>query len=250
MKLYTYKYIYQYPFQNITIEDNSVLHLIISIEEGKETVLNEQTINTSNLEKNIIYTLNFLVDGYYSFLSSELHEPVSADAALRIYVSNSGEINLYAPIRTNISPSSNVEIIYVDQHIEKLEEKNRNNIQFNFRNELTKNYPEYHNSTISRAYHDMLHDLIDPNYACAYLDAQVEILTKILMNILDKHPELFDESSIEDYEEIKNLLAETSLFNIKSSNKIVQELANKKPVRDMQQTYYKFKKARAIGEQK
>ena len=216
-----------YPYQKIKVQNN-IIYLELDLYENYSTQIKTKEIDISTLEKNTIYTLSYGISGYYYFLINDKHEPLSQYAALRFYLANNGDICFYSLINTQIVPTSdNIKVIKINK-----------NEHFNYRNELGVKYPEYKLSNIKRAEHDMMHDLIDPNYSCACQDAQIEILTKIILNIIHKNPEIFDMSTIDDFSEIKDILESTSLFNIKTSEKIKKELLNKQYIRNLQKEYY------------
>ena len=82
----------------------------------------------------------------------------------------------------------------------------------------------------------MLHDLIDANYSCTCQDAQIEILTKIILNILKNNPKIITEDCLSNLDTVINSLNGTSLFNIKN-----EERENKKYIRNLQKEYYSLK---------
>lgn len=232
MKIFMYddEKISQHPSQILEINGN-ILTTHINIETNP--VFKDKTIDTTTLDKNTIYTLNYMIYGYYPFMVSESHDAVSDYAALRIYVSNSGDICLYAPIKTIISPTSttkDIEIITIDK------------VNFlHFRDELAQLYPEYKEKNEHIAYHDSLHDILDANYSLACQDAQLEVLTRILLNIIQKNPDLLDDSSKDILSKVESALENTSLLKVKSIDKIKEEIENKHFIRDLQVQYYNMK---------
>ena len=87
----------------------------------------------------------------------------------------------------------------------------------------------------------MLHDLIDANYSCTCQDAQIEILTKIILNIIKNNPKIITEDCLSNLDTVINLLNDTSLFNIKNEESIIKEIENKKYIRNLQKEYYSLK---------
>ena len=69
----------------------------------------------------------------------------------------------------------------------------------------------------------MLHDLIDANYSCTCQDAQIEILTKIILNILKNNPKIITEDCLSNLDAVINSLNDTSLFNIKMKKVLLKK---------------------------
>ena len=149
----------------------------------------------------------------------------------RSYISNNNAVELYSPINIYISETSEqINRIYLD-----------NFGKFNFRAEISNKYLEYQEKSKKIAYHDMLHDLIDANYSCTCQDAQIEILTKIILNILKNNPKIITEDCLSNLDAVINSLNDTSLFNIKNEESIIKEIENKKYIRNLQKEYYSLK---------
>lgn len=230
MNLYSYKTTKDCPFQTIIVKDN-IITLSITLNNQRDAYIKTKIIDISKLDKNKIYTLNYLIDGYYQFLIDDEHEPISEYAALRIYISNNNAVELYSPINIYISETSEqINRIYLD-----------NFGKFNFRAEISNKYLEYQEKSKKTAYHDMLHDLIDANYSCTCQDAQIEILTKIILNILKNNPKIITEDCLSNLDTVINSLNDTSLFNIKNEESIIKEIENKKYIRNLQKEYYSLK---------
>lgn len=233
MILYSYKTSEVYPRQILSYSQNMIT-LTIKTFKNRDIESNTKIIYFSELDKNKVYSLDYMINGYYEYLIDDEHEPNSEYAALKIYISNNGEVNIFSPI--------NIEISETSEQINKviLTEK-----YFNFRALLSDKYPEYAEKVERMSYHDMIHDLIDPNYACACHDAQLEIITKLLLSIIENNPNLLSSSdSNNNIAHLINLLEETSLFNVKSEESIKKELENKKYIRNLQTQYYKLKSKR------
>jgi hypothetical protein len=85
-------------------------------------------------------------------------------------------------------------------------------------------------------------DVLDPNVSISVLDAQLEIVTKLLLPLLDRNKENMSEEDEALLDELKEAFNNTSLFNIKKSSKIMDEVKEtKKRIRKMQETFYNYK---------
>jgi hypothetical protein len=92
---------------------------------------------------------------------------------------------------------------------------------------------------IKKAKRDLISDL-DYSVSLAYLEAQVDILSKLMFTLLDAHSEIT--GSIGEYADIKRAVSNTSVLNIKSIAKCLEEInINKQNVRTLQEAYYAAK---------
>ena len=66
MNLYSYKTTKDCPFQTIIVKDN-IITLSITLNNQRDAYIKTKIIDISKLDKNKIYTLNYLIDGYINF---------------------------------------------------------------------------------------------------------------------------------------------------------------------------------------
>lgn len=85
---------------------------------------------------------------------------------------------------------------------------------------------------------------LSPNETLAYVDSQIDILTKILINILDNNPSIKN-NVLQDLPNLQTFIDayhSTNLLNIKNFDKCVNEIIETKgKVRDKQNDFYQYK---------
>ena len=62
-----------------------------------------------------------------------------------------------------------------------------------------------------------------------------------MLNIIQKNPDLLDDSSKDILSKVEPALENTSLLKVKSIDKIKEEIENKHFIRDLQVQYYNMK---------
>lgn len=215
--------------QGMTISENGIkLELLLeTIQNDRETF----TLKYDDIEPNLKYAILFSHEGYSPFIVDESHDIFSSDsAAIFIFKSDSGDINIQCRLDTQIADDSC-----------KYEEAE--NIP-NFRVEMRKLYSTYAVHTDKMFYHNAFIEALNNKTTLAYLDAQVELMSSILLKILDKHSELISDIDI-DFIPIKTAFENTSLLNIKDIDKVLDEInTNKQYVRKLQKKYYELKNSK------
>lgn len=92
---------------------------------------------------------------------------------------------------------------------------------------------------------------MDPNQSLAYIEAQLDMVTRVLCYLLDKNPDI-KASLIEGFPELPEFMSEllnSSVFNIKTSEKCLEEIKNgKSRARDLQKAYYHIKDINRFGQ--
>ena len=140
-----------------------------------------------------------------------------------IFKSSSGDIHIQFNIPTNINKDS---CKYND------DDEYPNNFRLKMMS-LYNDYKEYENKLF---YHNAFIDAINNKVSLSYIDAQMELITSLLFDILEKNPELIKNINLD---KIKNALDETSLSKIKDDEKILDEIkTSKKYIRSLQKKYY------------
>ena len=209
-------------FQEATIKENN-LELTLTLETTDEDKKNI-TINYDEIEPNLKYAVLYLAEGYSPFIVNEKYDIYASDyAAVFIFKSSSGDIHIQFNIPTNINKDS---CKYND------DDEYPNNFRLKMMS-LYNDYKEYENKLF---YHNAFIDAINNKVSLSYIDAQMELITSLLFDILEKNPELIKNINLD---KIKNALDETSLSKIKDDEKILDEIkTSKKYIRSLQKKYY------------
>ena len=212
--------------QNAVIRKNSITLSLIDKKKDRNGFIE---INFESLEQNLKYVILFSIDGYSPFIINEKYGIHSSDyAAALLFRSSNDDINIFFPISTEIDNEKSCEY--------SIEEKTLSN----FRIKMAEMYPDYKKRQEQLFYHHAFIDVINEKNSLAYIDAQMELLTYILIKLINSHPELVEE--IEKFSDIKNAFSETSLMNIKPIEKIINELyTSKNYMRNLQKKYYEIK---------
>lgn len=212
-------------FQEATIKENN-LELTLTLETTDEDKKNI-TINYDEIEPNLKYAVLYLAEGYSPFIVNEKYDIYASDyAAVFIFKSSSGDIHIQFNIPTNINKDS---CKYNDDEYP-------NNFRLKMMS-LYNDYKEYENKLF---YHNAFIDAINNKVSLSYIDAQMELITSLLFDILEKNPELIKDVNLD---KIKNALDETSLSKIKDDEKILDEIkTSKKYIRSLQKKYYDLRK--------
>ena len=209
-------------FQEATIKENN-LELTLTLETADEDKKNI-TINYDKIKPNLKYAVLYLAQGYSPFIVNEQYDIYASDyAAVFIFKSSSGDIHIQFNIPTNINKDS---CKYND------DDEYPNNFRLKMMS-LYNDYKEYENKLF---YHNAFIDAINNKVSLSYIDAQMELITSLLFDILEKNPELIKNINLD---KIKNALDETSLSKIKDDEKILDEIkTSKKYIRSLQKKYY------------
>lgn len=212
-------------FQEATIKENN-LELTLTLETTDEDKKNI-TINYDEIEPNLKYAVLYLAEGYSPFIVNEKYDIYASDyAAVFIFKSSSGDIHIQFNIPTNINKDS---CKYNDDEYPD-----------NFRLKMMSLYNDYKEYENKLFYHNAFIDAINNKVSLSYIDAQMELITSLLFDILEKNPELIKNVNLD---KIKNALDETSLSKIKDDEKILDEIkTSKKYIRSLQKKYYDLRK--------
>lgn len=212
-------------FQEATIKENN-LELTLTLETTDEDKKNI-TINYDEIEPNLKYAVLYLAEGYSPFIVNEKYDIYASDyAAVFIFKSSSGDIHIQFNIPTNINKDS---CKYNDDEYPN-----------NFRLKMMSLYDDYKEYENKLFYHNAFIDAINNKVSLSYIDAQMELITSLLFDILEKNPELIKDVNLD---KIKNALDETSLSKIKDDEKILDEIkTSKKYIRSLQKKYYDLRK--------
>lgn len=212
-------------FQEAIIKENS-LELTLTLETADEDKSNI-TINYDDIEPNLKYAVLYLAEGYSPFTINEKYDIYASDyAAVFIFKSSSGDVHIQFNIPTDINKDSC--------------EYNNDEYPDNFRLKMMALYDDYKEYENKLFYHNAFIDAINNKVSLSYIDAQMELITSLLFNILEKNPELIKDVNLD---KIKNALDETSLSKIKDEEKILNEIkTSKKYIRSLQKKYYDLRK--------
>lgn len=84
---------------------------------------------------------------------------------------------------------------------------------------------------------------LPPNDSLAVIEAQIDIVTKILFLLLDKLPEESAQILAEfpQFPTVRSKLQDTSVLTVKSIDNCIKEFDGKQKIRNLQQEYYKLK---------
>lgn len=105
---------------------------------------------------------------------------------------------------------------------------------------ICERYPEYKEKIELRdARREMLLKA-DPNNSLSYIEAQLDILTQIILELVKANPAV--KKAVPGFEEFESVFASTNLFNIKPFEKCLGEIIKlKSEMRQIQKGYYNAK---------
>ena len=181
----------------------------------------------SDFEKNTIYNVKYATDGFYPYLPNDNYytERDYERGAFNFYLSEDGKnVEVECFMKTNVKNRENINIRY--SMCEDPEST------FRFSNYIKNKYPEYKN--FFSLDDDSLGEILNPNKTLSYMDAQVDIITKLLMEILEKEKDNLSPESKVLYENFKDKFEKTSLLNIMSQDKLMNKLRHKETTRKFQ----------------
>ena len=236
------KYIFLNPVTNPIIPDekNNDTKLIIQISENKIKInitikYNNYTTNTYNksydltkIEENTIYSVRCTIDGFYPFLISDDYGIVRDEEVemLRFYVSKDRK-NLEMECFRN-TKFENTDNLNIDYAINL-----NSNTNFHFSYYIKEKYPEY--KKCYSVEKDSLGEILNPNKTLSYMDAQVDIITKFLIDIIEKNKKVLSPESQKVYENFKEIFNNTSLLNTMTIEKLKNKMRHKVTTRDFQE---------------
>lgn len=233
------KYIFLNPVSNPIIPDKEmqtpklVLHIEKNLIEASITVNSytgiktyQKSYNLSNLKRNIVYSAKFALDGFFPVLTNDEYEIKrnNDEEAFRFYISEDGSLEMECFPYTEFKDTENMNIGY--SVIPNSDNK------FHFSYYLKEKYPEYNNCYSVEK--DFLDDVLIPNKSLSYMDAQIDIITKFLMEIIEKNKKVLSPESKKIYENFKEIFNETSLLNSVSIEKLKNKMRHKKTTREFQ----------------
>lgn len=116
----------------------------------------------------------------------------------------------------------------------------RNNTKEVFSDIICEYYPEYKKKIALRdARRDMLLNT-DPNDSLSYIEAQLDIVTRVILELVKANPAV--KQAVPEFDEFEAAFASTSLFNIKPFDKCLGEITKlKAQTRELQKRYYEAK---------
>lgn len=101
-------------------------------------------------------------------------------------------------------------------------------------------FPAYKDKIAIRNIRREILSSLDPNDTLSYLEAQVDILTKILLELVKSNTDIMEK--IPELNLFKDVFEETNIFNVKSIQDGIQEMINgKSKVRKYQKRYFEQK---------
>lgn len=192
-------------------------------------------INLSKLNKGSEYNLCRDRFGYTSlvFASFALE---NIEKALVFYIpdEDNGISNML------IHSFSPVEVLSPDRMIT---ERISDNVQFKLYDAIVQIHPSYASKVHAMLMHHMLEENISVSLSLSCMDAQLEMITKMLMVIVDTNPDIAAaiEKAMPNIADIRKAIEDTSLLNIKNNDKLLKEINQKKYIRSVQESYYKLK---------
>ena len=214
------------PSQIIKIKDN-ILHLTLLIDTALEKY-KELTIDLNTIDEDTRYSVLSYREGYSPFFLNEYKDDTLNldNSALVYFKSSTGDINIQLSYDTDIDEESDAYDLH--EPVKHL------------RTELMKKYPSYKQKQEEKFLHNVIKDHIDNNLSLSYIDSQLELISDLIFKIIDKYP--LNKSDNEYIENIKTIIKNTSLLNIKPVDKVLNELnTSKTTIRALQEKYYKQK---------
>lgn len=229
---------YQKPTQKLAIKDD-----ILQLKLTTETSLKEYgklSIDLNKIEQDTRYSVLSYKEGYSPFLLNEYKDDTLnlENSAITLFKSSTGNIDIQLSFDTEIDKDSDKYTLH-----EPIE---------HFRTELMNKYPSYKEKQSKIFLHSVIKDQINNKTSLSYIDAQLELISDLVLKIITQYPlKDIDAKYISD---IQGAVNSTSLLNIKSADKMINELnTNKMTVRNIQKAYYeekaKFNTVTSTGEQ-
>lgn len=122
---------------------------------------------------------------------------------------------------------------------------------------LTYDGSDYHILSVAASYFPAMQDKLaklvarkellnqlDPNNSLSYIEAQLDMLTKLVITMLKSQPEVCEKvcQSFIDMPQFEQAFNETSVLSVKTAEKCLEELwSTKAKVRDLQRQYFEAK---------
>ena len=210
--------------QKILINDDSIMLTLKTNTLDIESTYEKELI-LDDFESNKIYTVYYGRDGYYPFILNSDYEMSSEDNALRFYITQDRKtIEIYCDVFTKVLDEKQYDVEYAKC-------KDENSL-WKFRYYIKSKYPEYnaHESSIGEA----LTLMLDPNKSLSYMDAQIDIITRLLIELIELNRNKISKESLRLFDCIKDTLNNTSLLNIMSEEKLLNKFKYKEYTRSIQ----------------
>jgi hypothetical protein len=202
--------------------DGDIIRLQINDNIGRYDV--------SKLEKNTIYKIFYDFGGFYPTPIRVQDAPQGSQIdRYRMYVGKDGNVLLSTSHKVTTT-DEDCEIISVERN-------------FSLRKAVCTLYPEYEKeeNKVQRRYRII--DSLNANMSLAVIDAQLEIVTELLMAVVKNNLDKLDNESKALYEILEKTFEQNNLLNIKSIQSIQSEiLDNKARIRKIQEYYYNEKR--------
>lgn len=221
---------------DITLEDStqklSIKNNIIQLKLTTETSLQQYKtleIDLNDIEQDTRYSVLSYKEGYSPFLLNEYKDDTLnlENSAITFFKSCAGDIDIHLSFDTEILDEESDEYTLHDpiDH---------------FRTELMNKYSSYKEKQNKIFLHSVIKDQIDNKTSLSYIDAQLELISDLVLKIVNQYP--VNNIDSQYVANIQKAISDTSLLNIKSADKMINELTmNKATVRNIQKAYYEEK---------
>lgn len=224
--------------QRLSIKNN-----IIQLKLTTKTSLQQYKaleIDLNDIEQDTRYSVLSYKEGYSPFLLNEYKDDTLnlENSAITLFKSSTGDIDIQLSFDTEIDKDSDKYTLH-----EPID---------HFRTELMNKYQSYKEKQSKIFLHSVIKDQINNKTSLSYIDAQLELISDLVLKIITQYPlKDIDAKYISD---IQGAVNNTSLLNIKSADKMINELnTNKMTIRNIQKAYYeekaKFNTVMSTGEQ-
>lgn len=210
--------------QKLQVNDNSVFLTLITNTLDVESIY-ERELFFDDFEVNKIYTVYYGRNGYYPFILDSNYEMSSEDNALRFYITQDRKIvEIYCDVFTKIIDEDKYNVKYA-----KCENKNS---LWKFRHYIKSKYSEYNTNESSMS--EALTLMLNPNKSLSYIDAQLDIITRMLIELIELNRDKISKESLKLFDCVKDTLNNTSLLNIMSEEKLLNKFKYKEYTRSIQ----------------
>ena len=210
--------------QKLQINDNSIFLTLITNTLDVESIY-EQELFFDDFEVNKIYTVYYGRNGYYPFILDSNYEMSSEDNALRFYITQDRKIvEIYCDVFTKVIDEDKYDVKYA-----KCENENS---LWKFRHYIKFKYSKYNTNESSMS--EALTLILNPNKSLSYIDAQLDIITRMLIELVELNRDKISKESLKLFDCVKDTLNNTSLLNIMSEEKLLNKFKYKEYTRSIQ----------------
>lgn len=232
------------PRLGIRKESETAFTVYCFVQDGVPKI--QYDIDCSKYEKGVIHSLQV----YNTTMTSLPEDRIALDvftrlptaAEMKYEIQNLRMMRQPNSVLFYIIPGTNDVIIYVRVHAfyENIEPiiVNTNN----FHELIASRYPLYEDPRPLNTLRLKTMLSMDPNDSLAYVEAQLDFVTAILLAIVEANPELKLDvlEKVGEYANFKDAVEQNMIFGIKNVAKCLEEIrVNKAKAREVQQGYYR-----------